>query len=162
MKWEHKIGIVITCTFLCLVGAVLGLKMQEQPSSGSPKVAAVDPVESAPPKNEKKNPIAFHDNDMSFSNVPEPPEVRSPLPNRKDTSSKDKLPATPEPPPGTPGPSPSPSSTMMDGADAKNKQVKDKTNAAIGPTLSPSAMGEPSPTLPQVDGASEWSRSPSG
>ena len=39
MKLEHKIGIAITCTFLCLTGAVIGLKLQEQTPSDSPSLA---------------------------------------------------------------------------------------------------------------------------
>jgi hypothetical protein len=51
MKLEHKIGIAITCTFLCLTGAVIGLKLQEQSPHESSSVAAMDPGEPTPIPN---------------------------------------------------------------------------------------------------------------
>src|SRR5262249_50062553 len=44
MKREHKIGIAVTCTFLCLAGAVIGLKMQEQQMQEQPAPLPSDPT----------------------------------------------------------------------------------------------------------------------
>src|SRR5262245_45167485 len=44
MKREHKIGIAVTCTFLCLAGAVIGLKMQEQQVQEQPAPLPPDPT----------------------------------------------------------------------------------------------------------------------
>ncbi len=61
MKMEHKIGIGIICTFLCLCGAVIGLKMQEQtPSPDAQALAGGDPKSRTPedpnnPQEEKKD-----------------------------------------------------------------------------------------------------------
>ncbi len=49
MTHEHKIGIGITCAFLCLTGAVIGLKMRDQP----PPKTASETVPQAPAKAEK-------------------------------------------------------------------------------------------------------------
>ena len=49
MTHEHKIGIGITCTFLCLTGAVIGLKMRDQPLPET----AVETAPKAEPKPEQ-------------------------------------------------------------------------------------------------------------
>jgi hypothetical protein len=62
MKLEHKIGIGITCTFLCLCGAVIGLKMQEQtPPAESQQVAVPDPTPVDPPKEQSTPPATSSD-----------------------------------------------------------------------------------------------------
>jgi len=52
MTGEHKIGVAVTCTFLCLTGAVIGLKMQNQPvaktSSGTEADAPPSPLKAPP------------------------------------------------------------------------------------------------------------------
>jgi hypothetical protein len=158
MKWEHKIGIAITCTFLCLVGAVLGLKMQEQTPAESPNVAESVPADPTPIKPDKKNTIPFDDKEMSFSKLPEPPGLPPPLPNQKDKSPTEKAHTTPELPLGGPRPSPSPMSSMMDASAAGNNPARDKTNPAIGPTPPPSGLVESSPSLPPIGGAGEWGK----
>ncbi|HEY7315084.1 MAG TPA: hypothetical protein VH643_37405 [Gemmataceae bacterium] len=58
MKREHKIGITVTCTFLCLAGAVIGLKMQEK--SGSPpseKEVAKVSQHADPEKDPQRQPL---------------------------------------------------------------------------------------------------------
>ncbi len=54
MTREHKIGIAITCTFLCLTGAVIGLKMQDAPTPKNPsetETTSLAPVVPAPQVN---------------------------------------------------------------------------------------------------------------
>jgi hypothetical protein len=56
MKLEHKIGIAITCTFLCLTGAVIGLKMQqEQPAPTMTEQVASNSKDIETPKGKQTN-----------------------------------------------------------------------------------------------------------
>ena len=51
MTREHKIGIAVTCTFLCLTGAVIGLKMQDDPAPANPpetETASLAPPDPTP------------------------------------------------------------------------------------------------------------------
>lgn len=73
MKWEHKIGIAITSTFLCLVGAVIGLKMQEQPPPESSRVAAADSMDTVPPTSDVKTAVP-----LGELKSPPPPSVIAP------------------------------------------------------------------------------------
>lgn len=55
MKLEHKIGIAITCTFLCLTGAVIGLKMQGQPMPEVSEQVASNGKDIDTPKGKQTN-----------------------------------------------------------------------------------------------------------
>jgi hypothetical protein len=82
MKWEHKIGIAVTCTFLCLVGAVIGLKMREEALPKSSRIAGMD---------------------MPEPEIPTPPEPiatasEKTRPKPAASSSHGNPPAQPEPP----------------------------------------------------------------
>lgn len=56
MKLEHKIGIAITCTFLCLTGAVIGLKMQQdQPAPEVKDQVASNSKDIETPKGKQMN-----------------------------------------------------------------------------------------------------------
>jgi hypothetical protein len=54
MTRETKLGLVVSCSFLCLLGAVLALKLTEPPEDEQgPEVAAAAPNEGAPPPPNK-------------------------------------------------------------------------------------------------------------
>lgn len=84
MKLEHKIGIAVTCTFLCLSGAVIGLKMQEQTPAETPPVASTDvPPPEATPLKESTPPAgapASDDAATSPKRNPKPSESIGGLP----------------------------------------------------------------------------------
>ncbi len=170
MKWEHKIGIGITCTFLCLTGAVIGLKMQEPPPE-SPKVAAADLEESAPPM--KASPISIPlDNNLDT----QPPGMRPPAPRGNASI-------------GAPAPDSlsfdSPKQNSKDGISISTADKEKKEKSAFGISTTPGAKGdapsqsrtnrttstaggtslppvEASPSLPPVAGADEWNMSSNG
>ncbi len=73
MTREHKIGVAVTCTFLCLTGAVIGLKMQDpptpKPSSGTEADAPASPTK--PPPQPAHGLIT--NRDVADRNLSEPP-----------------------------------------------------------------------------------------
>ncbi len=188
MKWEHKIGIGITCTFLCLIGAVIGLKMQEPPPPASPKVAAADRKESAPPMPETKTGISFKDLD-NMQPIEPPP---APRPNTSDDL-PGRIPPSGNSPKQNPDGSFSLGNTTKENSSFGNNgkpNVKDnvptqglgakdttnamqnnkddlaisgdgkKNNATI--STSPPLAVEPNPTVQKVEGDDEWGRFSTG
>lgn len=151
MKWEHKIGIGITCTFLCLIGAVIGLKMQEQTPPESSKVAAADPVESTPETSEPKSSISFDDLGMPPLDPPPAPQANaSGDPPRRDLSPDNRTKAN----------EPSQKNAM--------KSVRgDVPTASAGTNGTPIVSAAPPlavespPTARPVKGADEWGQSSS-
>jgi hypothetical protein len=164
MKWEHKIGIAITCTFLCLTGAVIGLKMQEPTPTESLEVAEADSVETVPSTKESKISIPLDKLDPP----PLDPHPATPRGNASgDSPRRDSLSLDRPKQNGKDG-------NPIPGADTKEKKEKPPfgKNAKLGPqgdvptqsgatkttstaNTSP-PLGESSPTLPPVAGADEW------
>jgi hypothetical protein len=152
MKWEHKIGIGITCTFLCLIGAVIGLKMQEQTPPESPKVAATDPGESAPPPSETKSTITFDDLGMP------PPD--SPPPSPRGNTSGDPPRRDPSPDNRTKANEPSQKNAMNPArGDVPTAGAATKGTPIV--SAAPPLAVEPPPTARPVKGADEWGQSSS-
>src|SRR5579884_1925622 len=170
MKWEHKIGIGITCTFLCLTGAVIGLKMQEPPPE-SPQVAAADPVEPVPSTKDSKISIPLD------KNLDPQPFDSHPAASRDNAGG--------DPPRRDPLSFDSPKQSGKDGnpipaADMKEKKEKTSLgkstpsitkndvptpSGATKTTLTastPPPLVEPSPSSPPVLGADEWNMSSNG
>ncbi len=166
MKLEHKIGIGIVCTFLCLCGAVIGLKMQEQtPSPEAHALAGGDPKSKTPeeptkspesPKEEgdkvvgtndgvdkakKGNPL---DGTKSAPKPIDPIAPSNPIPTVKNPSSGPGLGDFPSRSSNLPKPTPIPPGGL--------------TGAQLnGANNSPSASDNPPPlTRPKVEGSSEF------
>lgn len=100
MKLEHKIGIAITCTFLCLTGAVIGLKMQEHTLPPAPSVADAGSEKTPlpdPPDGKKKRDAKNPDPFEGFGN-PDPPRVPQP-PAKAPTKKTSASTASSSPPP---------------------------------------------------------------
>jgi hypothetical protein len=156
MKWEHKAGIGITCTFLCLIGAVIGLKMQEQTTPESPTVAAADPGEPTPSTPEPKSSISFESDLPPFGSSPPAPG--------ENASDDDPHPQ------GLAGRVPTHDKTKENEPSGKKatKSGKDDDPAPSAgakgtPIVSaaPSPPVEPPPTARAVKGADEWGKSSS-
>ena len=108
MKLEHKIGIAITCTFLCLSGAVIGLKMQEQAPTESPRVADTNASSSEENEGQQSTQESKKGNGGEDDG---------------EKSSKGSMHETKEPPASPPPPAPSPavfSGSTHNPLDSKN------------------------------------------
>ncbi len=187
MKLEHKIGIAITCTFLCLVGAVLGLKMQEQPAAESPKVAATEiPAEEKQKKTDPNTTSLQRKSDLSYPPAPpgnahsDTPPLVPPQKNAVQSVGTREPPTAPLPlqPPALDKPgtaSAGDDKLKMDKVDksagASSAAVKSSTSLISGPTLfnsngpistgsQPNTKVASPPVQPPTSGAIQWNPSP--
>lgn len=145
MKLEHKIGIAITCTFLCLTGAVIGLKMQEQATPESPSVAA-EPLPDDPPTS-KGEPRSFDpwpeqkvkpdpNKDAIDDSVPppepnkKPPAQAADKPDKKPSDSSQSVVSQPMPP--VPATDDKPAFAPEDKTKVEKTKESPKTASAMG------------------------------
>ncbi len=189
MKLEHKVGIAITCTFLCLVGAVLGLKMQEQPAPESPSVAAEDDTTVKNPKSPEAE-ATLPPRRSDLSQPPAPPrklggDTPFSEPSQKNATQSE---GTREPPAASPPIQPlAPAGSKMASAsddktninrvdkssDTSSAAAKPAPSLISGPTLldptgsiststQPNKNVESLPAQQPTNGANQWNPSPSG
>src|SRR5579871_1899281 len=96
MTRETKAGLVVSCSFLCLVGAVVAVKLRQHPAEVALVDPATDPPEtksSGPPSTDPPSPPTSIPN--SGKGLEQPPSGVPPLP----TTTRDVA-----PPPTAPAP----------------------------------------------------------
>lgn len=171
MKLEHKIGVAVTCAFLCLTGAVIGLKMQEQTPPESPSIATADraepitPIQETPPdsRSHAPRPISPLGNDLTPS--PDGGDSRGSAGKRANQSGSSSSPSSQKQTPTAAPINPRSSSAGNNGSVNGQKgtpTIRDEKPMAG----SPSTVGNPStftfngPTTLGIDGPTSTKRRP--
>ena len=134
MKLEHKIGIAVTCAFLCLTGAVIGLKMQDQPAPEVKNQVASEGKDNDPTQGARKNMFVPGMGGNEPSETLSPSDGRRTEPKAGPKNQKDPAAAKD---PEKPEASASPPRNLLS-SDSGNRSLVQTPPAPVDPATDPS------------------------